>query len=203
MQEDNLALLKNPKIDLAALYYLYNEHELLKLQQEFPIVDPSFSTAFSSSPTHYVGTSLFERKPAAIVEGTEVFITKAWKFPLEAQVVSTATQALYNENFALDLLYSFSQNADNFELETIIKFKKFESITDIYIEEGEQFINIRIFLDLERYDYNLMNDIFNDAEFPLRDKFERNKLFNFQYTYKAVAQYESIEYFGERIFHRL
>lgn len=188
---------KETKTDPVTLY-----NELLKLQQEFPIIDPSFPTASASSPTHYVGTSLFERKPLAIAEGAEVFITRAWKFPLEAQIALTATQTLYNEEFALDLLYSFNQSADNFELETIIKFKQIENITDIYIEEGEQFINIRVFINLERYDYNLMNDIFNNAEFPLKDKFEKDKLFNFQYIYKKAIPSEFIEYLGRRLFHK-
>lgn len=177
--------------------------DLVTLYQEFPITDLRSSTAFTSSPTHYIGTSLFERKPTTIAEATEVFITRAWEFPLETHVTSTATRALYNEDFALDLLYSFSQSSDNLELETRIKFKKFEDITDIYIEEGEQFINIRVFIDLERYDYNLMNDIFNDAEFPLKDKFEKDKLFNFQYIYKTAIQSEFLKYLGRRIFRKL
>lgn len=186
------------KIDPVTLY-----NELLKLQQEFPITDFRSPAAFTSSPTHYIGTSLFERKPTAIAEATEVFISRAWKFPLETHITSTATQVLYNEDFALDLLYSFSQSSDNLELETRIKLKKFEDITDIYIEEGEQFINIRVFIDLERYDYSLMNDIFKNAEFPLKDKFEKNKLFNFQYIYKTAVQSECLEYLGRRIFHKL
>lgn len=180
---------------------LYNQ--LLKLQQELPITDPRFPTAFASSPTHYVGTALFERKPATIAQGTEVFVTRAWKFPIEEEVTSTATQALYDEEFALDLLYSFNQSIDNFELETMIKFKKFEHITDIYIEEERQFINIRVFINLDKYDYNLMSDIFNQAEFPLQDKFEENKLFNFQYIYKKAIKPDLIDHLGRRIFHRL
>lgn len=177
-------------------------NELWQLQQKFPLVDPSFPTAFASSLTHYAGSSFFERKSVAITEGTEVYIPRAWKFPLEAQVTSIATHVLQNEEIALDLLYSFNQSTDNFELEAIIKFKKFENITDIYIEEGEQFINIEVFINLERYDYDLMNDIFNDAEFPLKDKFEKDKFFNFQYIYKTAIQSESIEYLGRRVFHK-
>lgn len=187
--------LEETQIDPSTLY------ELLKLQQKFPVIHPSLPTVSASSPTYYIGTSLFEKREAK-TQGTEIFTTRAWRFPLEAQAISTATQALYNEDFALDLLYSFSQNADNFELETIIKFKKFENITDIYIEEGEQFINIRVLINLERYDYNLMNNIFNDAEFPLKDKFEKDKLFNLQYIYKKAIQSEFIDYLGRRVFHR-
>lgn len=185
------------KIDPVILY-----NELLKLQQELPIVDPNFPTVFASSPTHYVGTAVFERKPASISEGMEVFITGAWKFPIEEQMISTATQALYDEEFALDLLYSFNQSSDNFELETMIKFKKFEHITDIYIEEEKQFINIKVFINLDKYDYTLMSNIFNQAEFPLQDKFEENKLFNFQYIYKKAIKPDLIEYLGKRIYHR-
>lgn len=197
--QDKSSTFEESRIDPVTLY-----NELLKLQQEFPITDPSLPTASVSCPTHYVvGTSLVERKPVAIAEGMEVFITRAWKFPLEAQIALTATQDPYNKEFALDLLYSFNQSADNFELETVIKFKKFDNITDIYIEEGKQFINIRVFINLERYDYSLMNDIFNDAEFPVKDKFEKDKFFNFQYLYKSADPSELIEYLGRRIFHRL
>lgn len=188
--------LEETQIDPSTLY------ELLKLQQEFPVVHPSLPTVSASSPTHYIGTSLFE-KPEAKTQGTELSITAAWKFPVATQKSLTGAQVLYNQELALDLLYSLNPSADNFELETIIKFKKFENITDIYIEEGEQFINIRVFINLESYDYNLMNNIFNDAEFPLKDKFEKDKLFNFQYIYKKAIQSEFIDYLGRRVFYRL
>jgi hypothetical protein len=183
------------KIDPIILY-----NELLKLQQEVPVVDLSFSTAFVGSSTHDIETSLFERKLVTASGGADAFIARAWRFLSERQVTPTATQSLYNEEFALDLLYSFNQGIDNFELEAIIKFKKFEHITDIYIEEGEQFINIKVFINLEKYDYDLMNNIFNDAEFPLKDKFERDKLFNFRYIYKTAIQSEFIEYLGKRVY---
>lgn len=177
-------------------------YKLLQLQQIFPVVHPSSPSVFASSPTHYIRTSLFEKTSEEKAQETELFITGIWKFPEEREETLTVAQAFYNQDFALDLLYSFSPSADNFELETTIKFKKFDKITDIYIEEGEQFINIRIFINLEQYDYNLMSDIFNDAEFPLKDKFEKDKFLNFQYIYKTVDQHEFIENRGKRIFHR-
>ena len=70
---------------------------------------------------------------------------------------------------------------DSLEMNLIHKFQKFDRVLRIYLTEYNNFIQIKVLLDMEIYDYELMDKLINDAEFSIKDSF-RNKLIDFEYV---------------------
>ncbi len=150
------------------------------------------------------GISISSNKVFNVMDpSTGLFFSKTTQSPFVTTDIQTTTQILptHNQDFVVDLAYSAETDSNNLELETIIKFKQFSEVTDIYFKESDQIITVRVLIDLAQYDYDLMNEIFNRAEFPLKDKFEKDRLIDFQYLYVS-QQSEQIEHFGKYIFHR-
>lgn len=72
--------------------------------------------------------------------------------------------------------YRLIQNSltPNFKNKTIREqivdaYKDFKSIQKIFIKEYQNFTEVKVVLEMKTYDYNLMNDIFRIAEFPLKE----------------------------------
>lgn len=59
-------------------------------------------------------------------------------------------------------------------------YKSFNKVKKIYVKEYENFTDVKVILDMEIYDYDLMNSIFNTAEFPLKEN-NSHMLFNVDY----------------------
>lgn len=135
---------------------------------------------------------------------TELLFNKTIQIPFTSTYTRTTSQIIspYNQAFAVDLAYSTQADADNLELETVFKLKQFDQVKSIYIDEIDNIITMRVLIEIDQYEYDLMNEIFNKAEFPLKDKYEKNKLIHFQYIYGINNQPEPLEYFGKYLFHR-
>lgn len=83
------------------------------------------------------------------------------------------------QDFALMSDYSVTLE-EQLELEIARKLKNFEQVREIYIRHNEELTIVKVILDVEHYDYNLMDRIFNKAEFPIKDSF-LEKLISFEY----------------------
>lgn len=155
---------------------------------------------YTSTPTLYIdGIFIYEQETFNIsYPETEVYQVQ----PIVKPIQFPATPSALIQNSALDLAYTSDIDSDNFELETIIKLKRFDEITNIYIQESEDVITTRVLINLEKYDYSLMEKIFNTVEFPLKDKFETEKMIDFQYIYNTTDHTTPVEHFGKRIFHK-
>lgn len=152
-------------------------------------------TYASAATLHIDGFFVSDKKNLNITyPEMEVYIVKPLQFPQVSLIL--------NQESAIDLAYMTQIDSNNLELESAIKFKKFNEVSDIYIQEDSNLTIVRVLINLDKYNYNLMTEIFNTAEFPLRDKFERDRLIDFQYVYNISGHITPIEYFGKRIFHR-
>ncbi len=69
---------------------------------------------------------------------------------------------------------------EQLELKIARRLKNFEQIREIYISHNEELTTVKVILDVEHYNYNLMDKIFNEAEFPVKDSFSE-KLISFEY----------------------
>lgn len=66
------------------------------------------------------------------------------------------------------------------ELAITRKLKNFGEVREIYINHNDELTTVKVILNIEYYDYYLMDKIFNEAEFPIRDSF-KGELINFEY----------------------
>lgn len=77
--------------------------------------------------------------------------------------------------------YSTSQQPDEYlELELTKKLRKFQQVRNIYIHLGKNLTVIKVILDINHYDCDLMSEIFKRVEFPIKDAFQE-RLFHFDY----------------------
>ncbi len=61
------------------------------------------------------------------------------------------------------------------------KLKRFEEIKEVYINHNKKDLTlIKIKIEMENYNYDLMRKIFEEAEFPVKDNFPK-QLFDFKY----------------------
>lgn len=77
---------------------------------------------------------------------------------------------------------AFSLLTQNNSLETTIvgKLEKIDKVKKVYMDEDEQFTDIKIILEMNTYDYDLVDKILKEVEFPIKDEF-KNKLIDFEY----------------------
>lgn len=70
----------------------------------------------------------------------------------------------------------------NRSLEQLIvsRAQNINEIAKVYFFEKDMLVSIFVVLNMNQYDYDLMNRIFEDLEFPIKDLF-KNKLISFNY----------------------
>ncbi|MBI2613979.1 MAG: hypothetical protein HYW62_04380 [Candidatus Levybacteria bacterium] len=98
--------------------------------------------------------------------------------------------------------FGFSLLTQNNSLETVVvsKLEKIDKVKKIYLDEQSQFADIKIFLEMPTYDYDLINKILNEIEFPIKDTF-KNKLIDFEYL-PFTEEDKSIDTGWKLIFNR-
>lgn len=79
------------------------------------------------------------------------------------------------------------------------KYGKFEKVRKVYVSEEKEITLVKVILEMETYDYNLMDEIFNEAEFPIKDQF-RNKLIDFEYLNLNTEEEQNISQDYELIY---
>jgi hypothetical protein len=107
-----------------------------------------------------------------------------------ARLRNYVTSSLLQQNNALNIADII---VDNQSLETNIvnKFKKFKETLKIYICHNNDLTIVKILLAKQHYDYELMDKIFNEAEFPIKDTFQ-DKLIDFEYIPFSSAYHRLI-----------
>lgn len=97
----------------------------------------------------------------------------------------------------LDLTLSLSP-VNNLETDLIKYFKTFDSVRKIFISKSEAIKDVRIVLDLDKYDINYMEELFSKAQFPIQDKYsDQEVMLNFEYIF---SNQEQNEYLGKCIY---
>lgn len=124
-----------------------------------------------------------------------------WQSRMETQNLRRFATS-YEEIPDIRLIYSSYFDVNSLELEAVAKLLRFGQVTDVYFDESPDIITIRAILDLEVYNYDLMTSIFESVEFPLKDKYENDKLINFEYVYRVSAGRNQLDHYGRGIFSR-
>ena len=75
---------------------------------------------------------------------------------------------------------SFLEPNEYLGLELVKKLKKFSQARNVYIHYDKDLTVIKVILDVDHYDCDLMDELFKNVEFPIKDTFEE-RLFHFDY----------------------
>ncbi len=75
--------------------------------------------------------------------------------------------------------YEISKD-ESLELNLISRLQKFDKVERIYLNNIENFIQVKVLIEMETYDYELINKLINDVEFTIKDSY-KNKLIDFEY----------------------
>lgn len=78
------------------------------------------------------------------------------------------------------LAYSLLTNDYSLETIAVSKLEKIVEVTKIYLDDQEQIADIKVFINMNTYDYDLIDKIQNEVEFPIKDLF-KNKLIDIEY----------------------
>lgn len=69
---------------------------------------------------------------------------------------------------------------DSLELNLINRLQQFDKVERIYLSHNENLIQVKVLVQMETYDYKLMDKLINDVEFPIKDSY-KSKLIDFEY----------------------
>ena len=97
------------------------------------------------------------------------------------------------------LSLSLTVQSNSLEAVIVNKLENISKVQKIYIRDLDTLISVRVLLEMETYDYELMDKILNEAEFPIKDMFS-TKLFDFEYIpYEQGSDDNLIETFNQKL----
>ena len=103
---------------------------------------------------------------------------------------------IYNPEIETVIDYAYTNNATKeklqiqnhetrlpLELKVAFKFKNIDSVIAIYSNVEKELQNFTVLLDKDFYDFDLMNKIYSEIEFPILNELGDNKVISFEYIY--------------------
>jgi hypothetical protein len=90
---------------------------------------------------------------------------------------------------AVEIAYAIPNQIYNVELDLTYKLTRFEEVLGLFVDKKSRMIKAKIFLDIESYDYDLMQNIIEQVETPTQRKLGVDTLISFDYIYGDADAY--------------
>lgn len=121
-------------------------------------------------------SSCYESNPSLSITPHEQIINRLITPTLSK---SYSTSNIIGPRFVLVSTPSKTEE-EQIEREIARVFERIVQIFKIYIYHDAEITNVKVLINFDHYDYDLMDKIFNEAEFPIKDLFT-DKLIHFEY----------------------